>query len=269
MTDIRADQFEGPPPPAPPPPQQQQPAPVEPSSSARWIEKHRLLTRIWHWTNAVTIIVLLGTGLMILNAHPYLYWGQFGANADTPWFRVADWFEGGRFPGWMTIPSDYNLALARRWHLTFALVLGFGLLIFMIGSLVNRHFQRDLAIKRAELAPSHLIHDVKEHLALRFHDPNHPGSFNVLQKLSYVAVIFVLIPLVIFTGLAMSPGMNAAWPLLVEIFGGRQSARSLHFIAAIALAGFIIVHLALVILAGPINEVRSMITGRWHLPKEH
>lgn len=263
MTDIRADALDGPSGPKPAPPPLAEPSP------GKWITKHKLLTRLWHWTNAVTIIVLLGTGLMILNAHPFLYWGHFGANPDTPWFRVADWFEGGRFPGWMTIPSDYNLALARRWHLTFALILGFGLLAFMIGSLVNRHFQKDLAIKRAELAPAHLVHDVKEHLALRFHDPKNPGAFNVLQKLSYVAVIFVLIPLVIFTGLTMSPGMNAAWPILVEIFGGRQSARSLHFIAAILLAGFIIVHLALVILAGPLNEVRSMITGRWRVPEEH
>lgn len=233
-----------------------------------WIAKHKLATRLWHWINAATIVILLGSGLMILNAHPNLYWGQYGANFDQPWFRVGWVFEGGRVPGWLTIPSTYNLALARRWHLTFALVLGFGLLAFMIASLLNRHFQRDLRLRRAELAPAHLAQDVREHLALRFHDAKAPGSFNTLQKLSYVAVIFGLIPLVIATGLTMSPGINAAAPWLLDLFGGRQSARSIHFIVSMGLALFIIVHLALVILAGPVNEVRSMITGRWRVPAE-
>lgn len=233
-----------------------------------WIAKHKLATRLWHWINAVAILILLGSGLMILNAHPNLYWGQYGANFDQPWFRVGWVFEGGRVPGWLTIPSTYNLALARRWHLTFALVLGFALLAFMIASLLNRHFQRDLRLRRAELAPAHLAQDVREHLALRFHDPKAPGSFNTLQKLSYVAVIFGLIPLVIATGLTMSPGINAAAPWLLDLFGGRQSARSIHFIVSMGLALFIIVHLALVILAGPVNEVRSMITGRWRVPAE-
>ena len=99
-----------------------------PAAAGSVIRRHRLATRLWHWINAVAIIVLLGSGLMILNAHPQLYWGQYGANFDQPWFRVAWVFEGGRVPGWLTIPSSYNLALARRWHLFFALVLGFGLL---------------------------------------------------------------------------------------------------------------------------------------------
>ncbi|WP_249276410.1 cytochrome b/b6 domain-containing protein [Sphingomonas baiyangensis] len=232
------------------------------------IRKHALATRLWHWTNAVAIIVMLGSGFMILNAHPHLYWGDYGANFEQPWFRVAWVFEGGRIPGWLTIPSTYNLALARRWHLFFALVLAFALTAYMIAGLVNRHFQRDLAIRRAELAPAHLAHDVREHLALRFHDPARPGAYNILQKLSYVGVIFVALPLAILTGLTMSPGINAAAPWMLDLFGGRQSARSLHFIASIAIAAFLVVHLALVILAGPVNEVRSMITGRWRVPQE-
>jgi len=87
-----------------------------------------------------------------------------------------------------------------------------------------------------------------------------------LQKASYIGVIFVALPLVILTGLTMSPGMNAAWPWLVDVFGGRQSARSIHFIAAFVLVGFVVVHLLMVVLAGPLNEVRSMITGRYRVP---
>lgn len=238
------------------------PAPVVPSPGS-YIYKHKLATRIWHWVNVVTIFIMIGSGLGILNAHPHLYWGQFGANPDPAWLHMSRW------PGWMTIPGSYNLAVSRRWHLAFALVLGFGLLLFMISSLINRHFQRDLAIKAHEVAPGHLWYDIKEHAAFRFHDPHHPGAFNVLQKIAYASAIFVFIPAIIFTGLAMSPGMDAAWPWLIDLFGGRASARSIHFIAMLAIIGFIIVHLALVILAGAWGEVSSMITGKWRVPEEH
>ena len=226
------------------------------------IYRHRIATRLWHWANAVTIFIMIGSGLTISNAHPHLYWGNYGANPDHPWLNPPRW------PGWLTIPASYNLAIARRWHLLFALVLGFGLLLFMIASLINRHFQRDLRVRAGELKPRSLLHDLKEHLAFRFHDPANPGAFNIFQKLSYVLVIFILIPLMILTGLTLSPGMDAAWPWLLDIFGGRSSARSIHFIAAAGLVGFIIVHLVLVILAGPLNEVGSMITGRWKVPED-
>lgn len=232
------------------------------------IRRHALATRIWHWITALSVIVLLGSGFMILNAHGQLYWGEYGANYDQPWFKLIWFFDTARVPGWLTIPSTYNLALARRWHLFFALVLGFALLIYMVVSLLNRHFQRDLRIRRSELSRGHLVADFRSHLALRFHDPENPRAYNIFQKLSYAGVIFVLLPLVIFTGLAMSPGMNAAWPWLLDIFGGRQSARSIHFIVAMLLALFIIVHLALVILAGPVNELRSMLSGKWRVPPE-
>ena len=217
---------------------------------------------MWHWVNAVAIVILLGSGLGILNAHPHLYWGAFGANYDRPWLNTPF------MPAWLTIPANYNLALSRRWHLFFALVLGFALLAYMLWSLANRHFQRDLRVRSAELAPRHLWADLRAHLRLRFHDPERPGDYNIFQKLSYVAVIFVLIPLMIATGLAMSPGMDAAWPWLLVALGGRQSARSLHFIAASGIGLFTVVHLMLVILAGPWNEVRSMLTGRWRVPEE-
>ncbi len=226
------------------------------------VYRHRLATRIWHAINAVAIFILIGSGLGISNAHPRLYWGQYGANFDHAWWQLP------RFPSWLTIPANYNLALSRRWHLFFALVLAFGLLGYMIVSLINRHFARDLRVRRAELAPEHLIEDARAHLDFRFHDPERPLAYNIWQKLSYVGVIFVLLPLVILTGLALSPNMDAAWPWLIELFGGRQSARSIHFLCMIALTLFVIVHLALVILAGPLNEVRSVITGWWRVPEE-
>jgi Ni/Fe-hydrogenase b-type cytochrome subunit len=225
------------------------------------IKRHALATRIWHWVNAVSIFIMIGSGAMIFNAHPRLYWGEYGANFDHAWLTLP------HIPGWFTIPQSYNLALGRRWHLFFALVLAFGLLAYMIASLINRHFQRDLRVRRADLAPSHLLADTKAHLALRFHTPEAPRAYNAFQKLSYVAVIFILLPLVILSGLALSPGMDAAWPWLLDLFGGRQSARSVHFLCFAAITAFTVVHLALVILAGPVNEVRSMVTGWWRVPE--
>lgn len=225
------------------------------------IRRHRLSTRLWHAVNAVSIFVLIGSGLGISNAHPRLYWGAYGANFDHAWATLP------RFPAWLTIPASYNLAISRRWHLFFALVLAFSLLVYLIVALLDRHIARDLRVRARDLSPAHLGADLRAHLRLRFHDPAAPGAYNVLQKLSYVGVLFVMLPLVILTGLALSPGMNAAWPWLLDVFGGRQSARSLHFIAMAAIALFTIVHLAMVILAGPWNELRSIVTGRWRVPE--
>ena len=258
------------------------------------VKRHQLSTRVWHWLNVVTLAVMMMSGLMIFNAHPRLYWGQFGANADPAWFEIGSTESSGfvvagplrvetngvlgrwtdqdgqmqrrAFPHWITIPSRYNLADARLWHLAFAWVLGVSLLIYMIASLWNRHFQRDLTISRAEIRPSHVWADIKDHARLRFPTGAAALRYNILQKLSYGLVLFVLLPLIVFTGLAMSPAMDSGWQWLLDVFGGRQSARSLHFIAMVALIGFVIVHVAMVVLAGPINELRSMISGFYRLP---
>ncbi len=226
------------------------------------IYRHRIATRLWHWINAVAIVVMLMSGLMISNAHPHLYWGEYGANFDRAWLHLP------KFPGWMTIPSNYNLALGRQWHLAFAWVLAFGLLVYLIVSLINRHIQRDLTLSKAELAPAHLWQDIRDHARLKFPTGQAALSYNVLQKITYIAVVFGLIPLLILTGLCLSPGFNAVmhWPL--DLMGGRASARSIHFIAATGIAIFIVVHLLLVLLAGPYNEVRSMITGRYRVPPD-
>jgi thiosulfate reductase cytochrome b subunit len=269
--------------PAPPPPR-------------RIAYRHRLPTRIWHWVNALTVFVMLMSGLMIFNAHPRLYWGQFGANLDRPWLMVGSTPTTGyvqlgshklnttgvigrwkdqdgvsqtrAFPWWATIPSRYSLADARIWHLAFAWALALGLIAFLVTSLFNRHVQRDLAPKPDELTPRHILHDIGQHARLRFPTGDAALRYNILQKIAYVSVIFVFLPLIILTGLTMSPSMDAAWPWLVELFGGRQSARSIHFLCAMALLGFILVHLTMVVLAGPLNEVGSMITGRFRVPPD-
>ncbi len=275
---------------APPPPDVIGAEPV----AGDLVKRHRLSTRLWHWTNVVTLAVMMMSGLMIFNAHPRLYWGQYGANADHAWFEIGSTENSGfvaagplrvettgvlgrwtdmdgqlqrrAFPHWITIPSRYNLSDARLWHLAFAWVLAVNLLIYMIISLRNRHFKRDLTISGAEIWPSHVWHDIKEHARLRFPTGAAALRYNILQKLSYAAVLFVLLPLVIFTGLALSPAIDSGWQFLLDIFGGRQSARSLHFIAMAALVAFFFVHIAMVVLAGPINELRSMLSGWYRLP---
>lgn len=228
-----------------------------PVSQPQTVFRHRLSTRIWHWVNAVAIFVMLMSGLMIFNAHPRLYWGQYGANLDQPWLVLP------RFPGWATLPSKYDLALGRHWHLAFAWVLAFGLLAYLLWSLFNGHLRKDVALSRAEVAPAHLWEDIKKHARFDFHESE--ARYNPLQKITYSLVLFGLIPLLILTGLTMSPGMNAVLPWLVDLFGGRASARSIHFICAMGIAAFIVVHLLLVVLAGPVNEIRSMITGWFRL----
>jgi thiosulfate reductase cytochrome b subunit len=223
------------------------------------VKRHRISTRVWHWINAVAIFVMLMSGMMISNAHPHLYWGQYGANLD------ASWFDPPHFPGWLTIPSTYNLALARHWHLFFAWVFAFGFLIYLIVSLINRHL-RDLHVEAREVAPKHLIAEVVHHAKLQFPTGAAALKYNTLQKLTYIIVLFGLFPLVILTGLCLSPGLSPVTIWAIDLFGGRSTARSIHFLCAGGIGLFILVHLALVVLAGPYNEIRSMITGKFRVP---
>ena len=223
------------------------------TSTRRPAKRHALSTRVWHWINLVSVVILFMSGLNISNAHRRLYWGDAGFAPSEAWLEVP------RFPGWMTIPDYYSLAIARDWHLVFSFVFAFTLLAFMVLALRNRHMQRDIFARASEWRPANIWSDIKEHLRLNFDHGS--GKYNILQKISYAGVILVLLPLLIFTGMVMSPGMEAAWPWMTELFGGRQSARSLHFIAAWLLFAFFVLHVVLVLLSGPIGQLRAMITG--------
>ena len=255
------------------------------------IYRQRRPVRLWHWLNALSVIVMLMSGLMIFNAHPQLYWGQYGANHERPWLEIGSADGAGylrlgpatipttgvlgiangeerAFPALVTIPSGYDLAAARQWHFAFAWLLVVPGLLFWLWALVSRHLQRDLAPTADELQPRNLWQDVKNHARLHFHTGEAARRYNILQKLSYLGVLFGLLPAMVLSGLTMSPGMDAAWPWLLDLFGGRQSARSIHFICAGLLVGFIVVHLLMVVLAGPFNELRSIVTGWYRLPEE-
>lgn len=162
------------------------------------------------------------------------------------------------FPEWMTIPSYYDLATGRVIHFFFAWILVLTWCVWFAASLINGHFWRDILPKPRDLRRLPL--DLVNHLRLKF--PR--GRFyNVLQKLSYAAILMLVIPGMILTGLAMSPGIDSAWPWLPDLFGGRQTARLLHFCGMLVIVLFFAVHIAMVFAAGPLNEMRSMITG-WY-----
>lgn len=264
--------------------------------------RHSLLTRLTHWTNVIAFCVMLGSGLQIFNAHPALYWGQYGADDDNArrWLEIGaiDGVDGKPhgmtrigpvsfdtsgvlglsspdgvttaigFPNWATIPSSRDLATGRRWHFFFAWVLVLNGLTYLGGGLLSGHLRKDLLPKLRELSPSHIAHDIWQHMRLKFPKGEDAKRYHILQKLSYSGVVFILLPAMVLSGLTMSPSNVATWDWLLDLFGGRQSARSVHFISASLLVAFIVVHLVMVLLAGPINEVRSMITGWFKVEPE-
>ena len=217
-------------------------------------KKHAAVTRVWHWINLLCVVILFMSGLTISNAHRRLYWGDWGFVPDEAWLEVP------RFPDWMTIPGYYSLATARDWHNLLAWPFAAMLLVMWIAMLINGHFKRDLVTSRKEWAPGALWHDIKQHLKFKF-EPEEGHKFNFLQKLSYGLVLGIFLPMMIFTGMAISPGLQPAWGWFADLVGGRQSARSLHFIFAFLVFGFFIVHVLLVIVHKPLKQLRDMITG--------
>ncbi|HUQ13673.1 MAG TPA: cytochrome b/b6 domain-containing protein [Novosphingobium sp.] len=209
-------------------------------------------TRLWHWVNALALFVLFFSGLNISNAHPQLYWGQWGFDPATAWLRLPT------FPAWMTIPGYYSLAEARLWHFLAAWPFALGLAIYLVVALW-RGYLSDFVLHRDELRWRTIVADVRQHLKLDF--TPHFGRFNLLQKYLYILVLFVGLPLMILTGLTLSPSMSTAWPWLLDTFGGRQSARSIHFVVAWGLFGFFVLHVLAVALSGPVGQVRDMIIG--------
>jgi thiosulfate reductase cytochrome b subunit len=224
------------------------------------IYRHALITRITHWINVICLTVLLMSGFQIFNAHRYLHWGQFGADSDPHLLAVPK-----GFPHWATIPSWQDLATGRTWHFFFAWLFVVNGLVYLGWGIFSGHFRRDFAPSREQLRG--IGHTVIEHLRLKFPKGEEAKHYNVLQKFAYIGIV-VLLPFMLLTGLTMSPGVDTAFPWLLDLFGGRQSARTLHFIFAWGIIGFVLIHLIAILAAGPINEIGSMITGRWRIEPE-
>ena len=261
------------------------------------IYRHTLLVRLSHWVNALVIFLMIGSGLNIFNAHPRLYWGLAGDQYDRALLsigpavvhgvvrgvtQIGDWridttgvlgwskshgtWSGVAWPVWLTIPSFRDLADARHWHFFFAWVLAANGALYLIWSLVSRHLQRDLWPTLADMRS--IPHSVAEHLRNRHPTGEAAKRCNVLHRLAYLGLIGLVVGMVT-TGLALSPGVDAFARWLPALLGGRQTARTLHFICMSGIVAFIVVHLAEVVLAGPINEIGSMITGRYRVPADH
>ncbi|MEO8244405.1 MAG: cytochrome b/b6 domain-containing protein [bacterium] len=215
------------------------------------IYRQKLTTRVTHWVWAVCLFFLLFSGLQIFNAHPVLH---IGKEAGFDYDNAVAAFQ---VPGALTMPSGQSLATGRVIHFFFAWVLVGTLLVWAVASLINGHVKA-LIPSGADLRG--LPQDVANHVRLQFH---HVRQYNVLQKLAYASVLFIALPLMIATGLTMSPAFDAVAPWLLDLFGGRQTARTIHFATMLGLVGFFGIHMAMVLAAGPINELRSIVTG-WY-----
>lgn len=248
--------------------------------------RHALPVRVTHWVNVLALAILLMSGLQIFNAHPALYWGD-RSDRDRPLFalstrltpdgpvgvtrvlghefettgvlglsRTGDGrYETRGFPSWATLPGPRWLAMGRRWHLFFAWLFVINGVVYLAWSLRSRHLARDLVPRAQDWRA--LPASVGRHLRFRF---DHTSSYNPLQKLSYTVVVLGLGPLVLLTGLSMSPWIESIIPIS-EVFGGRQSARTVHFVIAFSLLAFTLVHVVMVLLTGPLRRLHGMVLG--------
>ena len=258
--------------------------------------RHRLPVRIMHWINVLALTILLMSGLQIFNAHPSLSWGKstytgkppilemtaaqdkegrmvgitrvFGHEFNTTGVLGASRNENGEltqrgFPSWATIPDNQWLAMARQWHFFFAWIFVVNGIAYVLYGIASHHLSRELAPTPEDWRS--IGRSIKDHLRLRHPTGEAAKDYNVLQKLTYLIVIFGLLPLVILMGWAMSPWLNSVMPGWIDVFGGRQSARTLHFVAAWALVAFVLIHVFEVVITGLWNNLRSMITGHYHV----
>jgi thiosulfate reductase cytochrome b subunit len=265
------------------------------STKSEWVNRHSIFVRIMHWINVVCFIVLFMSGLNIFNSNSSLYWGKSSYNGTAPLLQIkgvvgqqgnmigtttlfgysfnttgvlgASMIEGKpavrAFPSWITIPDRKWLALARLWHFFFAWVFVINGTLYLIYTIKSRHLVNDLAPTSNDLR--NIGQSIKDHIHFKHPSGEAAKHYNVLQKIAYLVVIYILLPMVILMGLAMSPMTNTVITGWVDWFGGRQSARTLHFIIAWMLVGFVLIHVFEVIISGFWNNIRSMITGRYEI----
>jgi thiosulfate reductase cytochrome b subunit len=262
--------------------------------------RHTVAVRLTHWINAFVVALLLASGLRIFSYHPALYWGNDGHDGLPSFLSIAALTDDatGRpaglttimghsfdttgvlgvsynldgepveaaLPNWLMLPG--GLSFARDIHFDAAWLLFFNGVVYLMSGLFSGHLRRDLLPATKELSPRHVLADVWNHVRLRRARGEAARRYNVLQKLAYVIVMFVLLPVMVVSGLTMSPAVTAALPFLFDLFGGRHSARTIHFLVTDLLVLFIAVHIIQVVIAGPFNTTRAMITGRYVIPSE-
>lgn len=224
--------------------------------------RHSFFVRATHWLTTLAFLALLVTGLEIVVSHPRFYWGEVGNVNTEPLFKIP--IPASR----SLVPTGYQYTLpdqngwSRYLHFQSAWLLVLTGLLYVGVGLFRGHFRRELVPTRSDLSAKRLMASIVDHLRFKRAHPDEAWSYNVLQRLAYLAIIFAGFPLIVWTGLAMSPSFVSAFPWAVNILGGQQSARTLHFFLTGALVLFLLVHVFMVILAGFWSRVRAMVTGR-------
>lgn len=238
------------------------PTPGSVMPAAKGALRHSAVVRVTHWITTLCFLALLVSGVEILISHPRFYWGEAGNVLTQPLFKLP--IPASR----ATVPTGYGYVLpdqngwSRYLHFQAAWLAVLTGLLYVVFGLLEGHFRRNLFPARAEVSWRALSTVLTEHLHFRPASGTGARSYNVLQRLTYLFVIFVLFPLVIWTGLAMSPAIASAFPGAVSILGGQQSARTIHFFVSVLLFLFLLVHIGMVCLVGFRNSMRAMITGR-------
>lgn len=248
-------------------------SPIAARAHTRWV-------KVSHWIGTVSFITLVFTGTVILMAHPRLYWGEVG-NDLTPalielpisrnykhagWDNRVAFFEGDVSP--VSANRTYDIFNKNGWgrslHFLAAWFLVLTGAIYLLAGVFTGHFRRHLVPRPAEITPRRFWREVREHARLRIRAATGGPQYGVLQKCAYFAVVFLALPLVVLTGLSMSPAISASYPFLLRLFGGFQSARTIHFFAFVVLVLFLLVHVAMVIKSGFKRQMRAMTLGESH-----
>ncbi len=239
-----------------------------PATAVKVNSRHSALVRVTHWITTLCFIALLVSGIEILISHPRFYWGETGNVLTTPLFKIPIPSSRALVPtGYGYVLPDQN-GWSRYLHFQAAWALVLTGLLYAIFSLVSGHLRKNLLPGKGELSWRVLSTEISNHLRFKRPSESEAWSYNVLQRITYLFVIFVLFPLVIWTGLAMSLGFVSAFPATVTLLGGQQSARTIHFFVSVALVLFLLVHVVMIFLAGFRSRMRAMITGKAGTDKE-
>ncbi len=231
--------------------------------------RHTAVVRVTHWITTLCFLALLVSGIEIVISHPRFYWGETGNVLTPSLFNLP--IPASR----SSVPTGYGFVLpdqngwSRYLHFQAAWAAVLTGLLYAISGLFTGHFRKNLLPRRADLSWLALSRLIASHLRFKPPGEAEAGSYNVLQRLAYLFVIFVLFPLMIWTGLAMSPAFVSAFPATVTVLGGQQSARTIHFFVTVFLVLFVLVHIVMICLAGFRNRTQAMITGHGGVPKEH
>jgi thiosulfate reductase cytochrome b subunit len=231
--------------------------------------RHSVLVRITHWLSTLCFFALLVSGVEIVISHPRFYWGETG-NVLTPslFDLPIPASRSAVRTGYQFVLPDQN-GWSRYLHFQAAWIAVLTGLAYVLSGLVSGHFKKNLIPAGADLTWRVLSRVIANHLRFKRPDEAEAWYYNVLQRLTYLFVIFALFPLAIWTGLAMSPAIVSVFPTVVTVFGGQQSARTIHFFVSVLLVLFLLIHVVMVGRAGFGNRIRAMITGRTASRNEH